>query len=257
MKGTVKRKLAIISDIHGNRWALEAVLQDIKRRGAAEIRDLGDSLYGPLDPAGTASILMAARIPSVRGNEDRLLLEASGRSGHSPTLDHTLRQVNEAVLEWLANRPVTATLPEGVLLCHGTPASDDTYLLEHVDDAGVRHRTGAELQQQLGPGAPGLVLCGHSHVFGQATLPGGRLVVNAGSVGLPAYFDGDPPAHAMESGTPHAVYALVEAAGDGSGWQARRMAVTYDWHAAAVCAERNGRRDWAFWLRTGRAGGPE
>jgi predicted phosphodiesterase len=39
--------VAVLSDIHGNRWALEAVLDDIRRRGIRDMFNLGDSLYGP------------------------------------------------------------------------------------------------------------------------------------------------------------------------------------------------------------------
>ncbi|SDD65802.1 Calcineurin-like phosphoesterase superfamily domain-containing protein [Priestia aryabhattai B8W22] len=54
----LKQKIAIISDIHGNSLALEAVLSDISRRGINTIFNLGDSLYGPLDPLGTFKLLM-------------------------------------------------------------------------------------------------------------------------------------------------------------------------------------------------------
>ena len=54
---TFHTSLAVIADIHGNRWALEAVLQDIDRRGIQQIVNLGDHLTGPLDPAGTAEFL--------------------------------------------------------------------------------------------------------------------------------------------------------------------------------------------------------
>ena len=53
-----QHSLAVIADIHGNRWALEAVLQDIERRGIQQIVNLGDNLTGPLDPAGTADLLI-------------------------------------------------------------------------------------------------------------------------------------------------------------------------------------------------------
>jgi hypothetical protein len=46
-------RLAVLADVHGNVWALEAVLADIRCRGADEIVDFGDILYGPLDPAGS------------------------------------------------------------------------------------------------------------------------------------------------------------------------------------------------------------
>jgi predicted phosphodiesterase len=44
-----RHSLAVIADIHGNRWALEAVLQDIDRRGIQQIVNLGDHLTGPLN----------------------------------------------------------------------------------------------------------------------------------------------------------------------------------------------------------------
>ena len=56
-----QHSLAIIADIHGNREALEAVLQDIDRRGIRHIVNLGDHLTDPLDPAGTADLLIARK----------------------------------------------------------------------------------------------------------------------------------------------------------------------------------------------------
>jgi predicted phosphodiesterase len=44
-------RFAVIADVHGNRWALEAVLDDIARRGIRDIVNAGDHLSGPLDPA--------------------------------------------------------------------------------------------------------------------------------------------------------------------------------------------------------------
>jgi predicted phosphodiesterase len=54
VKQTLDLTIAVIADIHGNRWALEAVLADIDRRYIGQIVNLGDSLLGPLDPVGTA-----------------------------------------------------------------------------------------------------------------------------------------------------------------------------------------------------------
>ena len=55
------RTLAFISDIHGNAFALEAVLAEIARREIPEIINLGDSFFGPLDPAGTYAALATGR----------------------------------------------------------------------------------------------------------------------------------------------------------------------------------------------------
>jgi hypothetical protein len=82
-------------------------------------------------------------------------------------------------------------------------------------------------------------------------LPTGGLVVNAGSVGWPAYDDDHPYPHVMEAGSPHARYAVVD---DASGrWEVEFRAVDHDWESAAAIAEGNGRPDVARALRTGRA----
>nr|WP_227494842.1 metallophosphoesterase family protein [Bacillus mycoides] len=61
-------KIAIISDVHGNSHALKAVLKDIERRKAEMIINLGDSVYGPLDPLGTIEILMSNEMIHIKGS---------------------------------------------------------------------------------------------------------------------------------------------------------------------------------------------
>ncbi|MBJ8008544.1 metallophosphoesterase family protein [Bacillus cereus] len=63
----MKRKIAIISDIYGNSHALKAVLKDISRRKVEMIINLGDSVYGPLDPLGTIGILMSNEMIHIKG----------------------------------------------------------------------------------------------------------------------------------------------------------------------------------------------
>ncbi|MNC14576.1 Calcineurin-like phosphoesterase superfamily domain protein [compost metagenome] len=68
--------IAVISDIHSNKLALEAVLRDIEGRNADLIVNLGDSLFGPLDPLGTAALLMQRTdVVNIMGNCDEILLE--------------------------------------------------------------------------------------------------------------------------------------------------------------------------------------
>ena len=64
----MKRKIAIISDIYGNSHALKAVLKDISRRKVEMIINLGDSVYGPLDPLGTIEILMSNEMIHIKGS---------------------------------------------------------------------------------------------------------------------------------------------------------------------------------------------
>lgn len=77
------------------------------------------------------------------------------------------------------------------------------------------------------------------------------LIVNPGSVGLPAYDDIHPFPHAIENGSPHAGYATVTR--ERGGWQASFHLVRYDWERTARYAEENGRADWARALRSGHA----
>lgn len=156
--------------------------------------------------------------------------------------------------QWLAGLPATLRLSPDVLLCHGTPASDLDYYLDHVDPWGTRAATDTEIAARTGSETAALLLCGHTHVPRAYRRPSGQLIVNPGSVGLPAYEDDRPFSHVMESGGPHARYAIVERDADGQ-WRAELLSVDYDWETAARTAERRGRPDWAIALRTGRMKG--
>jgi predicted phosphodiesterase len=243
-------QVAVLSDVHGNRWALEAVLSDIERRSIQDIVNLGDCLYGPLDPGGTAEILIKLDLLTVRGNEDRILIE-SGQDPHSPSLDFARCSLRPEHLAWLASLKMNAIAYRDLFLCHGSPEQDDEYLLRCVSEIGVSLRESGELAQKLSFVKQPVVLCGHDHLPQAAHLLDGRLVVNPGSVGCPAYADDLPFPHVMEAGTPHARYAIVSKGK--ADWQIEHVAVPYDWQTAAAIALENGRPDWAQWLATGRA----
>jgi putative phosphoesterase len=243
-------RLAILSDIHGSLSALEGVLADIASRSIHQIVNLGDHLQGPLDPVGTADRLIPLNLPSVRGNCDRLLFEAGTVVTPGSTFAANRDILSTRHKQWLAAMPQTLQLDD-ILLCHGTPWADDVYLLEEVTPEGARLKRTGELAPILHGITARLVLCGHSHQSRTIQLPGGPLLINPGSVGLPAYTEESPHPHVMEAGSPHARYAIVTRSDDN--WQVEHLAVTYDWESAARLAERNGRSDWAEWLRTGRA----
>jgi len=168
--------IAVLSDIHGNRWALEAVLADIRQREIDQLVNLGDSLYGPLDPAGTAEILLSLDIPTVRGNEDRIIIQPAHDREDSPTLRCVRGQLSPDRIHWLESLELTTRGHTHFLAFHGTPQRDDEYLLEEVTGAGVRLRNPLELMQRLPPTEQPLILCGHSHVPGAVHLPDGRLL---------------------------------------------------------------------------------
>lgn len=241
-------RIAVISDIHGNRWALEAVLEDIEREGADKIVNLGDAVYGPLDPAGTADIIINRGIPTVRGNEDRLITD--GGDEFSGTLAFVRDRLQEDHLEWLRSMRPSLTMGQ-ISAFHGSPDSDTEYLLREVGPAGACPRIPEEVGAAVRGIGSSLILCGHDHVPGNMLISGGRTVVNPGSVGLQAFLDDVPYPHMMETGTPHARYSMVSRRGQG--WTVTDRAVLYDWKAAAEEAWRNGRPDWAAWILTGRA----
>lgn len=244
------RTWAVLADVHGNSWALDAVLTDIRRRGVTEILNLGDCLFGPLDPVGTAERLMELRAPTVRGNQDRNLLSPPPAMRTQPTFLFMDERLTDHHRAWLATFPQTLRVDDDILLCHGTPDSDEELLLEDVRETGVFLMSAETLEARVAPLNAAIVLCAHSHVH--RTVWAGRTgVINPGSVGLPAYTADSPHPHAMESGSPHARYVLLSR--EAESWRVEHVAVPYDWKTAAEAARRNGRPDWAEWIETGRA----
>lgn len=242
-------RIAVVSDIHGNLGALSAVLADIGTRDCDSVVNLGDILSGPLQPAETADLLMPLALPTIRGNHERQLLETPPeRMGASDAFAHAALRQDQR--QWLAQLPASLVLHGDILLCHGTPADDLEYFLEQVDAGGVRAATPAEAAAKAGNAGYPVILCGHTHVPRAMRLGDGRLLVNPGSVGLPAFHAEHPSPHDIETGSPQARYALLDDA-DGR-WRAELVAVDYDHEAAARLAMRHGSPEWAHALRTGR-----
>lgn len=255
-------KIAVISDIHGNLPALQAVLADIARRGVDGVVNLGDILSGPLLPAETADFLMGRGFTTIAGNHERQLLKAwqAGNPDPRNSDGYAATQISERHADWLRTLPPSHWLADDVLLVHGTPGSDLVYWLETVTpdygqhgSLGMRPATPEEAAQRLASGPDvrraRLILCGHTHVP-RVVQVGDALVANPGSVGLQAYEDAHPSYHQTHNGSPHARYAIVERSA--SGWVAQLCVVPYDWEPMQRLAERNGRPDWAYALATGR-----
>lgn len=248
-KGGVMR-IALLADIHGNLAALRAVLADVEHRAVDQIVNLGDHLSGPLQARETAELLMAQPWVQIAGNHERQLLTFAAATGGASDR-HALGQLTAEQLAWVRSLPSTARLEDGVLLCHGTPRADSEYWLETVEPGGVRPATAAEIESRLGDAGGAVIACGHTHVPRAIRTRGGRLVVNPGSVGLPAYDDVTPFPHVIETGSPDARYALLES--HHGIWSAAMLCVPYDFERMAELAERNGRPEWAYALRTGYA----
>jgi diadenosine tetraphosphatase ApaH/serine/threonine PP2A family protein phosphatase len=240
---------AAIADIHGNCAALEAVLEDIARLGIKDIVNLGDCFSGPLTAGKTADILLALDAVTVRGNHDRYLIEQAPEAMHtSDRVAHA--DLSTHHLDWLRTLPFSTIYKDEAYLCHATPVNDNVYWLETVSPDGHIYLKPLEEIEAFATGIDlPLILCGHSHIPRAVRLSNGRLIVNPGSVGCPAYDDDLPHYHKVEAGHPFASYAIMDKI-DGI-WVPTFRQVAYDHRAMAELAAQNGRADWASGLATG------
>ncbi len=232
-------RFAVVSDVHGNVHALDAVLVDIQRQGVDATLCLGDHVSGPLDPAGAADRLMQISGPVIRGNHDQWLVEGERLKRVDQFASRELTVVHR---RWLEEMPATEVFAGEVFLCHGTPQSDTEPWLDGWFDG--RQTT---LPDEASVAAPAegydypLMLCGHTHMARSVRLRDGRVIVNPGAVGLQ-----------LVHGSPDARYAIIERR-EGR-WITELRVVEYDHHAAAALAVANGFAAWTEPLVTGWAG---
>lgn len=197
----------VLSDLHANLPALEAVLEVGGPAGYDSVLLLGDVVgYGP-HPGGTVERVRSLDVAAaVRGNHDRV---ASGLE--DPDRFNTdarraalwTRQVLEREeRQWLRDLPQGPVRCGGLCLFHGAPDDEDGYLLDPPDlkralegadaDVSLCGHTHLPLLAGLRPGG-GLAICSPA-VFPRSLRPGRKYLINPGSVGQPR--DGDPRASA-------------------------------------------------------------
>jgi predicted phosphodiesterase len=247
----IKLKFAVLSDIHGNLWALTAVLEDAKRRGITHFINLGDILYGPLKPLETYALLRTIDAVTIQGNEDRDVYEFEQSRGEThPTLTYMLQELDEEPVQWLRSLPKTTVVAEEIFACHGIPSNDLIYLLEDVSSGFPSVRDDTAILNYLEGISYPVILCGHSHITRVVQLSSGQVVINPGSVGVPAYDDDVPNYHAMQNYSPLASYAVLEK--QNGIWQVELLKIPYNVHLAVEQAQRQDREDWAYWIKTGR-----
>jgi predicted phosphodiesterase len=208
-------RIAVISDIHGNFVALEAVLADIEKQDVYEVWCGGDIAWGGPRPRDCIARVRDAAWPTVRGNTDvwvtgdpqtvsepedrRLLTEIGGAHG-----------ISDDDAQWLINLPIGHSGPGSLLLVHGTPTSP---FIGPMPDAPASEFLPYE-------GQANIVVFGHVHHAFVRRLADGTIVCNTGSVGLP--MDGDA-----------ASYLLIDQVGPD--WVLRHRRVSFD--REAVIAE--------------------
>lgn len=220
-----RMRAAIISDVHGNAFALEAVLREVAQAAPDVIINLGDQLEGPANPAQAAQMQAELGAIEVRGNNEEKLWAGGRRTPLSVEIGNWLTaQVPLPLLERLAQLPLTARAGE-IFCCHGTPHSAWESLLWAWDEGGFyRSRGPHELRALVEPLEAEVVVCGHTHRAG-ATRVADTLVVNCGAV--TDQVDGDPRAR----------WTLLEKRG--GHWATEFRATPYDVTAAITWAQQH------------------
>ena len=213
-------RIAILSDIHGNLPALEAVTQDIDGQSPDEVWCGGDVAWAGPWAAECIARVREAGWPSVRGNTD-VWVTGDPQTVESPEARRETETLaaahglSDEDARWLLNLPLGHSGPGSLLLVHGTP--------ESPFDAPMPDAPPAEFQPY--EGHAGVVVYGHVHRAFLRRLAEGTIVCNTGSVGLP--MDGDT-----------ASYLLVDQLGPDLTLRHRR--VTYDREGAVQEARRLG-----------------
>jgi putative phosphoesterase len=234
-------RLAIVSDIHGNLTALEAVIADIGRRRVDAVVHGGDLVLGGCQPEEVVDRIRELGWSGVVGNTDQLLWKPESydvQLQRTPKLRALLdllfhvyapitrEMLGEERIQWLRALPEEYTT-QRTLLIHGSPNDLWRAPLPEADDT--------ELEETYGGCRTNTVVYGHIHRPYVRALEG-FIVVNSGSVGSP--FDGDP----------RASYVLLEPDAQ------RIIRVEYDVEREAQLLVRSSHPDAARIVRTRRQG---
>jgi len=244
-------KIAVLSDIHSNVFALDAVIKDLTKHSVDLKANLGDILYGLVAPKFTYELLMEHDFITISGNQDRQIYQSTEKEIElNPTMQFILNDLGSKPLAWMKSLPFDKQVNEDVYFCHGTPKSDLIYLLEDVSKGYALLRSDSEIIDLLAGQKSKLVCCGHTHTPRSVSLSTGQLIVNPGSVGLQAYTDEEPVLHSMENFNHHASYSIVEKID--SEWIVQNIKVPYDYQRAVNESKKRNREDWVHFLSTGR-----
>jgi len=190
-------RIAIISDVHGNLTALDAVLADLRQQKPDVIFHGGDLPYGGSHPAEVIDCIVQEGWKGVLGNTDVLLWDSSARPAletSAPKLKPlfkvlfelcgpaTRKIIGEPRLAWLRQLPMELR-HDNLVLMHASPGNVWRAPMDTADDA--------EMETAYGHLKTGIVVYCHIHRPFIRNV-GSMTVCNTGSVGSP--YDGDPRA---------------------------------------------------------------
>ena len=177
-------KIAVLSDIHGNSYALEKVLEAVKEAGAERLIVLGDIVGYYYYPDKILELLADFPFDIIKGNHevilqdleeqkiDPLKLQEKYGKGHF----FALQKLDRATRKWLYSLPFQRSLEIGNIrlqMNHGSPWNYDEYIYPDADP---------EILEKCNSTAHDFVLIGHSH-YSFAYQCTHSILINVGSVG--------------------------------------------------------------------------
>ncbi len=207
-------RIAIISDVHGNLVALEAVLQDLGHQPEVDrIVVAGDLCLNGSRPCETLHAIQALHCPVIQGNVDVEVITGAPEAGAKKrdTVAWTREQIGAEGIDYLASLPLShlVTNPYGsdLLVVHANPRNQEDAIFPTSPDSKLEHLLG-ELEPTIGA-----LAFGHLHI---AYTRRWRhlLLVDVGSCGLPRDED------------QRAAYAILTC--ENNIWQAEHRRVEYD-----------------------------
>lgn len=221
------QQIAVISDIHGNCFALDKALEDIRRQGIEQIVCLGDAIQGGAQPAETVERLRAVGCPIVMGNADAWLLAGEDTSSQEQATEQqfavrawTLTQLStqdQAFIEQFQPTIEIGLEAGQKLLCfHGSPRSFNDIILPNT--------TEEVLNQLLGGFDATLYTGGHTHTQQLRHLQSASYF-NPGSIGLAYIWQVLGEKFQV---APWAEYAIVTCEGENLGITFRRVPIDVD-----------------------------
>ena len=179
-------KIAVLADIHANIAALEAVLVEVRREQIDQLVLLGDMVGYYYEPRAVIAALAGFDCIAIRGNHDRMAIEAREddsvrsdyRRRYGSGLEAVFEQFGPEEWDWLARLPERREITLGeqkILLAHGAPFDSDAYVYPDANAARLA---------RVGEGFDGdAIWLGHTHW--PLVKPGRPTILNPGSVGQP------------------------------------------------------------------------
>lgn len=230
--------IAVISDIHGNIFALKAVLEDIKNRNVDTIICLGDLVgYGPF-PNEVIDLIRKEDILVIMGNYDAAVVcndikyIQDNQLNRSFALPWSVNEVNENNKKYLKRLPEDITVVDKgkiITFIHGSIRSINEYLKEDSKEA-------EEVMKEYDGD---ILVCAHTHLPYMKKY-GEKLLINDGSVGKP------------KIGRPNATYGILTCDKDIIGFEIIEISYEYEKTIKAM-EERNFPKEIIDSLRTGKA----